>query len=80
MKPGEKPQGAVRPPYTFDDMMNQPCKLHSGVGRPASHTTRQCIWVERLQKGGTFHHPHHHPQVHHLRMLATSTRARMHHT
>src|SRR3954466_1796428 len=38
-------------------MMNQPCKMHSGVGKPASHTTRQCIWVERLAKGGAGNPP-----------------------
>src|SRR3954467_5027429 len=38
-------------------MMNQPCKMHSGVGKSASHTTRQCIWVERLAKGGAGNPP-----------------------
>src|ERR1041385_4191770 len=57
MKPAERPPGQPRPPYTFEDMMNQPCKMHSGVGKPASHTTRQCIWVERLAKGGAGNPP-----------------------
>src|ERR1041385_2938489 len=56
-KPAERPRGQPRPPYTFEDMMNQPCKMHSGVGKLASHTTRQCIWVERLAKGGAGNPP-----------------------
>src|SRR4051812_143047 len=40
-KPTERPQGPIRPPYTYADMMNHPCKMHSVVGKPASHTTRQ---------------------------------------
>ena len=40
-----------RPKYTFEDMLDQPCKMHSGVGKPASHTTRQCNWTKRLAQG-----------------------------
>src|SRR3954466_2182504 len=57
MKPAERPPGQPRPPYTFEDMMNQPCKMHSGVGKPTSHTTRQGFWVERLAKGGAGNPP-----------------------
>ena len=52
MKPGEKLQWQARPSvwakYTFDDMMNASCKYHSGIGKPASHTTRECIWTKQL--------------------------------
>src|SRR4051812_29714960 len=42
MRPNVKPQEQMRPKYTFDDMMDAPCKLHNTPGRPSAHTTRQC--------------------------------------
>ena len=55
-KPAERPQGRpqqgqVQPPYTMDDMLDAPCKFHSGIGKPANHTTRQCDWTLQLAKG-----------------------------
>src|SRR3954470_24737262 len=55
-KPADKPQGRpqqgqIRPPYTMDDMLDAPCKFHSGIGKPANHTTRQCDWTLQLSKG-----------------------------
>ena len=55
-KPAERPQGRpqqgqVRPPYTMDDMLDAPCKFHSGIDKPANHMTRQCDWTLQLAKG-----------------------------
>src|SRR4051812_49460639 len=35
----------------MDDMLDAPCKFHSGIGKPANHTTRQCDWTLQLSKG-----------------------------
>jgi hypothetical protein len=51
MKPNVRPQGQMKPRYTFDDMLDAPCKLHSTPGRPSAHTTRQCDFVRRIAKG-----------------------------
>src|SRR3954470_18724687 len=51
MRPNVKPAGQMRPKYTFEDMMDAPCKLHSTPGRPSAHTTRQCDFVKRIAKG-----------------------------
>ena len=51
MKPNVRPQGQMKPKYTFDDMLDAPCKLHSTPGRPSAHTTRQCDFVRRIAKG-----------------------------
>src|SRR3954467_13048723 len=41
----------MKPKYTFDNMLDAPCKLHSTPGRPSAHTTRQCDFVKRIAKG-----------------------------
>src|SRR4051812_42066824 len=52
LKPNMKPQlPNAKPRYTFEDMLDQPCKLHSTPGRPSAHTTRQCDFVKRIAKG-----------------------------
>ena len=51
MKPNEKSQWQKRPEYTFEAMLDAPCKYHSGAGKPASHTTRDCGWTKRLAQG-----------------------------
>src|SRR4051812_4406180 len=52
LKPNMKPQWPnAKPRYTFEDMLDQPCKLHSTPGRPSAHTTRQCDFVKRIAKG-----------------------------
>src|ERR1044072_5602143 len=51
MKPNVRPPGQMKPKYTFDDMLDAPCKLHSTPGRPSAHTTRQCDFVKRIAKG-----------------------------
>src|SRR4051812_48790095 len=51
MRPNVRPQGQMKPKYTFDDMMDASCKLHSTPGRPSAHTTRQCDFVRRIAKG-----------------------------
>src|SRR4051812_26748105 len=51
MKPNVRPQGQMKPRYTFNDMLDAPCKLHSTPGRPSAHTTRQCDFVKRIAKG-----------------------------
>src|SRR4051812_13733666 len=51
MRPNVKPAGQMRPKYTFEDMMDAPCKLHSTPGRPSAHSTRQCDFVRRIAKG-----------------------------
>src|SRR3954468_12142523 len=50
-KPNVRPPGQMKPKYTFDDMLDAPCKLHSTPGRPSAHTTRQCDFVRRIAKG-----------------------------
>src|SRR3954469_16763818 len=47
MMPNVRPQGQMKPKYTFDDMLDAPCKLHSTPGRPSAHTTRQCDFIKR---------------------------------
>src|SRR3954469_17090493 len=51
MKQNVRPQGQMKPRYTFDDMLDAPCKLHNTPGRPSAHTTRQCDFVKRIAKG-----------------------------
>ncbi|KAE8790833.1 hypothetical protein D1007_34828 [Hordeum vulgare] len=36
--------------YTFEAMLNGPCKFHSGA-KPAMHTTRQCSWFTKIMCG-----------------------------
>src|ERR1043165_4787981 len=33
-RPNVRPPGQMKPKYTFDDMLDAPCKLHSNPGRP----------------------------------------------
>jgi hypothetical protein len=51
MRPNARPPGQMKPKYTFEDMLDAPCKLHSTPGRPSAHTTRQCDFVRRIAKG-----------------------------
>ena len=37
--------------YTFESMLDSPCKFHSGGNKPATHTTRQCGWMKRASNG-----------------------------
>src|SRR3954471_11165650 len=57
MKPNAKPQWPVKPKYTFEDMLDQPCKMHSSPGKSPAHTTRQCYFVKRIAKGKTLPPP-----------------------
>jgi hypothetical protein len=38
--------------YTIEVMLDQPCKFHSILGKPAGHTTRQCSFTRDLERGG----------------------------
>src|SRR3954467_2405777 len=51
MKPNVRPQGQMKPRYTLNDVLDALCKLHSTLGRPSAHTTRQCDFVKRIAKG-----------------------------
>src|SRR3954471_4358235 len=51
MRRSVRPQGHMKPKYTFDDMLDAPCKLHNTPGRPSAHTTWQCDFVRRIAKG-----------------------------
>src|SRR4051812_28989005 len=45
--PEQKKQWQERPKYTFESMLDQPCKFHmSNPSRPANHTNRQCAWMK----------------------------------
>src|SRR3954465_86557 len=57
MNPNVRPQGQMKPRYTFDDMLDAPCKLHSTPGRPSAHTTRQCDFIKRIAKGEALPRP-----------------------
>src|SRR3954471_4797293 len=36
-----------RPKYTFESMLDKPCKFHThNPAKPANHTTRQCAWMK----------------------------------
>jgi hypothetical protein len=37
--------------YTIEVMLDQPCKFHSVLGKPAAHTTRQCSFTRDLEQG-----------------------------
>ena len=50
-RPNVRPPGQMKPKYTFEDMLDAPCKLHNTPGRPSAHTTRQCDFVKRIAKG-----------------------------
>ncbi|KAM0865800.1 hypothetical protein ACQ4PT_043030 [Festuca glaucescens] len=39
----QKQDRAWKPKYTFEQMLDTPCKYHSGA-KPATHTTRECSW------------------------------------
>src|SRR4051812_13814825 len=51
MRPNVRPPGQMKPKYTFEDMLDAPCKLHNTPGRPSAHTPRQCDFVRRIAKG-----------------------------
>src|SRR3954468_20109177 len=45
--PEQKKQWQERPKYTFESMLDQPCKFHTpNPAKPANHTTRQCAWMK----------------------------------
>ncbi|KAK1609497.1 hypothetical protein QYE76_033170 [Lolium multiflorum] len=49
-----------KPKYTFEQMLDSPCKYHSGKN-PSNHTTRDCHFMKRLTSGEPFRlHPHLH--------------------
>src|SRR3954464_1083963 len=79
MRPNVKPAGQMRPKYTFEDMMDAPCKLHSTPGRPSAHSTRQCDFVRRIAKGDALPPPppHHHPRTEDHLSSRTSIRGKM---
>jgi hypothetical protein len=37
--------------YTIEVMLDQPCKFHGVLGKPAGHTTRQCSFTRDLERG-----------------------------
>ncbi|KAK1666546.1 hypothetical protein QYE76_054705 [Lolium multiflorum] len=39
-----------KPKYTFEQMLDSPCKYHSGKN-PSNHTTRDCHFMKRLTSG-----------------------------
>ena len=39
-----------RPKFTFEQMLDTPCKYHSGKN-PSNHTTRDCHFTKRLNSG-----------------------------
>src|ERR1043165_3637337 len=51
MKPNVRPQGQMKPRYTFNDMLDAQCELQSTPGRLSAHTTRQCDFGKRIAKG-----------------------------
>ncbi|XP_024310615.1 uncharacterized protein LOC104584890 isoform X2 [Brachypodium distachyon] len=41
-----------KPNYTFEVMLDQPCRFHTtNPNKPVNHTTRQCSWMQRAEKG-----------------------------
>src|SRR5664279_5209623 len=48
-RPEDRPW--VKPKYMFEGMLESPCKYHSVTGKPATHTTLQCSWTQRLMRG-----------------------------
>jgi hypothetical protein len=65
--------------FTFEQMLDTPCKYHSGA-KPANHTTRYCNFTKRLNSGEPLPPPpagaenvnpekHEVNQVHHGRYL-----------
>ena len=44
----QQQQRQKRSEYTFESMLDAPCKFHSSVGRSAMHSTRGCGWTTRL--------------------------------
>ena len=43
-----------RPRYTYESMLDQPCKFHMpNPSSPAGHTTRQCEWMRKIEQGGS---------------------------
>ena len=47
-QPSKRPKWQKRPKYTFESMLDAPCKFHSTESRPATHSTRSCGWTTRL--------------------------------
>lgn len=39
-----------QPKLTFEQMLDAPCKHHSGA-KPSTHTTRRCSWTQCLMQG-----------------------------
>lgn len=39
-----------KPKYTFEVMLDQPCRFHTtNPNKPANHTMRQCSWMQRAE-------------------------------
>src|SRR4051812_22988785 len=78
LKLGEKPWWHELRKYTFEDMLDAPCKMQSGIGKPKTHSTRDSIGRIICSKEEHFHlHPYpHHLKAHLGLRLATSTRAK----
>ncbi|KAK1556165.1 hypothetical protein QYE76_016724 [Lolium multiflorum] len=51
-----------KPKYTFEQMLDSPCKYHSGKN-PSNHSTRDCHFMKRLTSGEPLPPPppHHQP-------------------
>src|SRR3954464_15889129 len=65
--PEQKKQWQERPKYTFESMLDQPCKFHTpNPAKPANHTTRQCAWMKSAMGNPVAMqappHPAHHQQ------------------
>jgi hypothetical protein len=37
--------------YTIEVILDQPCKFHNVLGKPAGHTTHQCSFTRDLERG-----------------------------
>ncbi|KAK1642782.1 hypothetical protein QYE76_060587 [Lolium multiflorum] len=53
-----------KPKYTFEQMLDSPCKYHSGKN-PSNHTTRDCHFMKRLTSENANLEHHEANQVHH---------------
>jgi hypothetical protein len=49
-----------KPKFTFEQMLDTPCKYHSGA-KPANHTTRNCHFTKQLNNGEPLPPPPPHP-------------------
>ncbi|KAE8781501.1 Endoglucanase 3 [Hordeum vulgare] len=51
-------KNAWQPKLTFEQMLDTPCKMHTGA-KPATHTVRQCSFAQRLLRGEDLLRLHH---------------------